>query len=85
MLLESPRQGDSVEYTQHTIFNIKKERSPLIILKLPLWDFSKGLKNEFKTAMVEEQSVFEPLKFYCSSLVFRLHVFSLIGDLLCLR
>ena len=28
---------------------------------------SKGLKNEFETAVVNEPSVFEPLKFYCSS------------------
>ena len=28
--------------------------------------FTKGLKNEFETAMVNEPSVFEPLKFYCS-------------------
>ena len=27
---------------------------------------SKGLKNEFETAVVNEPSVFEPLKFYCS-------------------
>ena len=27
-----------------------------------LWGFSKGLKNEFETAMVNEPSVFEPLK-----------------------
>ena len=27
--------------------------------------FSKGLKNEFEIAMVNEPSVFEPLKFYC--------------------
>ena len=27
--------------------------------------FSKGLKNEFETAMVNESPVFEPLKFYC--------------------
>ena len=27
--------------------------------------FSKGLKNEFKTAMVDEPSVFEPLKVCC--------------------
>ena len=26
---------------------------------------SNGLKNEFDTAMVNERSVFEPLKFYC--------------------
>ena len=27
--------------------------------------FSKGLKNEFETAVINEPSVFEPLKFYC--------------------
>ena len=26
----------------------------------------KGPKNEFETAMVNEPSVFEPLKFYCN-------------------
>ena len=46
-------------------FNIKR-KSLLIILNLQLWDFfSKGLKNEFETAVVNEPSVFEPLKFYC--------------------
>ena len=66
--LESPHRGDSNEYTQHTIFNIKKKKSALIILNLPLWDFSKGLKNEFETVVVDEPSVFEPLKFYCNSI-----------------
>ena len=62
--LESPHQGDSNEYTQYTIFCIKKK----ITLNYPylqLWNFSKGLNNEFETAMVNEPSVFEPLKFYC--------------------
>ena len=27
--------------------------------------FSKALKNEFETSVVNEPSVFEPLKFYC--------------------
>ena len=27
--------------------------------------FSKGFKDEFETAVVNEPSVFEPLKFYC--------------------
>ena len=27
--------------------------------------FSKGLKDEFETAVVNEPSVFEPFKFYC--------------------
>ena len=26
--LESPHRGDSTEYTQHTIFNIKKKNQP---------------------------------------------------------
>ena len=31
--------------------------------------FSYGLKNEFETVVVNELSVFEPLKFYCTTLV----------------
>ena len=56
--LESPHWGDSNEYTQYTIFNIKKE----ITLNYPkicsYGIFSKGLKNEFETAVVYEPSVF---------------------------
>ena len=59
--LESPHRGNSNEYTQYTIF-----KSPSIIIpNLQLWDFFKGLKNEFKTSMVKEPSVLEPLKVYC--------------------
>ena len=29
-LLESPHRGDSNEYTQYTIFNIKKENYPIL-------------------------------------------------------
>ena len=29
----------------------------------------KGLKNEFETAMVNEQSVSEPLKLYCTIII----------------
>ena len=65
--LESPHRGDSNEYTQYTIFNIKK-----ITLNYPksavMGFFSKGFKNEFEAAVVNESSVFEPLKFYCSFL-----------------
>ena len=64
-LLESSHGGDSNEYTQYTIFNIKKK----ITLKYPKSAatryFSRGLKNEFETAVVNEPSVFEPLKVYC--------------------
>ena len=31
--------------------------------------FNKGLKNEFETAVVNEPSVFEPLKFNCISVL----------------
>ena len=53
--LESPHRGDSNEYTRYTIFNVENK----ITLN------SNGLKNEFETAIVNEPSVFEPLKFYC--------------------
>ena len=63
--LESPHRGDSNEYTQYTIFDMNKKN----ILNYPkicsFRLFSKGLKNEFETAVVNESSVFEPLKFYC--------------------
>ena len=68
--LESPHWGDSNEYTQYTIFKIKKK----ITLNYPkcatMGFFSLSLKNEFETAMVNESSVFEPLKFYCKPLNF---------------
>ena len=69
--LESPHRGDSNEYTPHIIFNIKKKKSALIILNLPLLDFSKGLKNEFETAVVDKPSVLEPLKFFCNSYIYQ--------------
>ena len=53
--LISPHRGDSNEYTQHVIINIKEH----------LIASSQGLKNEFETTVVNEPSVFEPLKFYC--------------------
>ena len=63
--LDSPHRGDSNEYAQHTIFNMKMKT----ILNHPksaaMGFFSKGLKNEFDTAVVNEPSVFEPLKFCC--------------------
>ena len=43
-LLESPH---GVQY----VFNIKKRKSPEIILNLQLWDFFKKLKNEFEIAV----------------------------------
>ena len=57
-------RGDSNEYTQYTIFNIKKKIARNYP-KSEAMGFFKGLKNEFETAMVNEPSLFEPLKFYC--------------------
>ena len=64
-LLESPPRGDSNEYTQYTIFSIKKENYPKFYQICSCGICSKGLKIEFETAVVNEPSVFEPLKFYC--------------------
>ena len=53
--VESPQGGDSNEYTQYTVFNIKKRRITLICSQ---GFFSCGLKNEFETAVVNKPSVF---------------------------
>ena len=66
--LELPHRGDSNEYTQYTtcIFNIKMKIT-LNYSKFAAIGFcSKGPKNELETAVINEPSVFEPLKFYCS-------------------
>ena len=63
--LESPHRGDSNEYTQYTIFNMNKKEHHKLFQIYSYGLFSKGLMNEFETAVVNEPSVFEPLKFYC--------------------
>ena len=63
--LESSHRDNSNEYTQYTIFNMNKKGT----LNYPLsaaMGFSEGLKSEFETSMVNDPSVFEPLKFYCN-------------------
>ena len=64
--LESPRRGDSNEYTQYNIFNIKKKITLIYSKSAAMGFYSKGPKNEFETAVVNEPSVFKPLKFYCT-------------------
>ena len=63
--LESPHGGDSNEYTQYTIFNIKKK----ITLNYPkssaMRFCSKGPKKEFDIVVLNEPSVSEPLKLNC--------------------
>ena len=63
--LESPHRGDSNEYTLYTIFNMNKKDTINYPKSAAMGFLSKGLKNEFETAVVNEPSVFEPLKFYC--------------------
>ena len=53
--------GDSNKYTQYTIFNLK-ENHPKLSQICSYGIFSKGLKNEFETAVANEPSMFEPLK-----------------------
>ena len=69
--LELSYQGDSMEYTQYTIFNLKpkKKKGKKTTINYPIsaaMEFSKGLNYEFETAVVNEASVFEPLKGYCN-------------------
>ena len=54
--LESPHRCVSNEYI-YMPFSVYKRKSPEIILNLQPWNFSKGLKNEFEKALVNEQSV----------------------------
>ena len=56
---ELPHQGDSNEYIQYTIFNMKKKIT-LNYSKSAGMGFVQGLKNEFDKAVVNEPSVFEP-------------------------
>ena len=59
---ESPQRGDSNEYIQYTIFNIKKKITITYRKSAAVGFCVKGLKKEFETA---SHRSFEPLKFYC--------------------
>ena len=64
--LESPHRSDSNEYTQYTIFNIKRNL-PEIIQILQLCDFSQGFKNKLhfnRCVMLPQSMSF----FFCKSL-----------------
>ena len=52
-----------IGYTQYTVFNIKKSFPKSAARGF----FFKGFKIEFEIAVVNEPSVFEPLKFYSRS------------------
>ena len=77
--LESPQRGDSNENTQYTISQCKKENHPKLSQICNYGTCSKGLKNEFETAVVNKSSVFEPLKFHCISPAKR-ETYSLTND-----
>ena len=62
--LESPQRCDSNEFTQYIISQYKNENQPKLCQICNFGICSKGPKNEFDTAVVNEPSVFEPLKFY---------------------
>ena len=47
--LESPHRGDSNEYTQYTIFNLKRKIT-LIIPNLQLWDFFQGTQERVRNS-----------------------------------
>ena len=59
--LESPHRGNSNEYTQYTILNIKKKIT-LNFPKSAAMGYFQGTQERV-TAMVGEPSVFESLKF----------------------
>ena len=67
--LESPHRGDSNEYIQYTIFNIKKKITLNYPKSAAMGFFSKGLKNEFKAAVAIEPSVSDTRKFYCTCIL----------------
>ena len=56
--------------THNIPFSIKKENHTQLFQICSQGIFSKGLKNEFETAVVNEPSVFKPLKFYCTCIAY---------------
>ena len=52
--------------TQNISFQYKKENHTKLSEICSYEIFSKGLKNEFETALVNEPLVFEPTNFYCT-------------------
>ena len=56
---------EAILMSTHNIPFLKiKKKITQVTPNLQLWDFSKGLKNKFKTAVENEPSVFESLNVY---------------------
>ena len=66
---ESPRRGDLMSTHNMPFISITKEIT-LNYHKFAGDEFFLGTQNEFETAVVNEPSVFEPLKFYCMYIAF---------------
>ena len=64
--LESPHQSDSNEYMQYTIFNAIKKITVYYPQSAAMGYFPRDSRMSWKTAVVNELSVFEPLKFFCT-------------------
>ena len=56
--------------THNIPFSIKNKENHPKLSQIFNYRFLLALKNEFETAVVNEPSVFEPLKFYCMSLLY---------------
>ena len=63
MTLDVYRGRKTTTQQQYAIFNINTKNDPKLSQVCSYEIFSKGLKNEFETAVLNESSVFEPLKF----------------------
>ena len=48
--LESPHRGDSNEYTQYTISQYEKEKSPYIFPNLQLWGLFQGTQERVRNS-----------------------------------
>ena len=66
--------------TQYTIFIIKKKNTPDYCKSAAMGFFLSYSRTEFEIAVINEPSVFEPLKFYCilDFLVFRNFIVKLV-------
>ena len=70
VLIRIALRGNSNEYRQNTIVNIKKKITLNYPKSAAMGLCSKELKNMFETVVVNEPSVFKPLKFYYTMFAF---------------
>ena len=67
--LESPHRGDSNEYTQHTVINMRKKITQNYLKYNYVCSYviflARDSRTSLETAVVNMPSVFEPLRFYC--------------------